>query len=74
MLSLIRQWFGSVWFRPLRFEIYKDAASEWRWRLKARNGEILAMASEGYITRQGAQRSVLIMQASVGSAAVKELD
>ena len=74
MLSLIRRWFCSMWFRTLRFEIYEDAAHEWRWRLKAQNGEILAMASEGYLTRQGAERSVLIMQASAGSASVKELN
>jgi len=31
----------------LRFEIYKDAAGEFRFRLVARNGEIIA-ASEAY--------------------------
>ena len=27
-----------------KIEIYQDAAGEWRWRLKARNGRIVAMS------------------------------
>jgi len=32
----------------LKFEVYQDAAKEFRWRLKAGNGEILATAGQGY--------------------------
>ena len=31
-----------------RWEIYKDNAGEWRWRRKARNGENVGSANEGY--------------------------
>ena len=34
----------------MRFEIYKDARGEWRWRLKSRNGQIVAHG-EGYSRR-----------------------
>ncbi len=30
------------------FEYYKDAAGEWRWRIKHKNGNILITSSEGY--------------------------
>jgi len=30
------------------FEIYRDAAGEWRWRLKAANHEVMADSGEGY--------------------------
>ena len=30
------------------FEIYKDIAGEFRWRLKAANGQIIACSGEGY--------------------------
>lgn len=30
------------------FEIYKDAKKEWRWRLKASNGKIIADSAESY--------------------------
>lgn len=32
----------------MKFEIYKDVKGEWRWRLKARNGKIIAVSGEGY--------------------------
>jgi uncharacterized protein YegP (UPF0339 family) len=38
-----------------KFVIYEDSAKEWRFRLVAGNGETIAV-SEGYTTKQGAQR------------------
>lgn len=32
----------------MRFEIYKDAAGEYRWRLVAANGRKVADSGEGY--------------------------
>jgi len=32
----------------LTFERYQDKVNEWRWRLKAKNGQIIADSSEGY--------------------------
>ncbi len=42
----------------MKFYIYKDRAGEWRWRLKARNGRIVADSGEGYKTRAGARAAV----------------
>lgn len=41
-----------------KFVIYKDVASYYRWRLVARNGEIVA-ASEAYVSKQGAINSAV---------------
>lgn len=30
---------------------FKSMRKEWRWRIKARNGNIIASSSEGYINR-----------------------
>ena len=46
-----------------KFEIYLDIAGQYRWRLIAGNGEIVA-ASEAYVSRYNAIRS---------AARVKEL-
>jgi len=35
-----------------RFEIYKDKAEEYRFRLRAANNEVIAM-SEAYTTKKG---------------------
>ena len=34
--------------RHMKFEKYKDAKGEWRWRLHGKNGKILADSGEGY--------------------------
>lgn len=34
-----------------RWEIYKDAAGEWRWRRIAVNGRIVGASSHGYVNR-----------------------
>jgi len=39
------------------FEIYEDKNNEWRWRLKAGNGEIIAV-SEGYTTKQNLLKNI----------------
>ncbi len=40
------------------FEIYADAADEWRWRLRHRNGNIIADSGEGYASRSNAVDAV----------------
>ena len=34
-----------------RWEIYKDAAGQWRWRRRARNSLIVGASSEGYVNK-----------------------
>ena len=43
----------------MKIEIYEDDAGEWRWRMVARNGKIVADSGEGYRRRLGALRAVL---------------
>jgi len=38
---------------------YSDRRKEWRWRLVARNGRIVACSSEGYKKRIDAKRNFL---------------
>ncbi len=35
-----------------KFEIYKDSQDEFRWRLRAANGEVIANG-EGYTSKEG---------------------
>lgn len=32
----------------MKFQVYRDKAGEWRWRLRAKNGRIVADSGEGY--------------------------
>ena len=36
----------------MTYHYYKDASGEWRWRLKAANGKIIADSGEGYQNEQ----------------------
>ncbi|HUS46902.1 MAG TPA: DUF1508 domain-containing protein [Phycisphaerae bacterium] len=40
--------------RTPRFEVYRDAKGEWRWRLRAGNGRIVADSGESYRKRRAA--------------------
>ena len=35
--------------------IYQDVKGEWRWNVRAANGDIIAASTEGYINKQDAQ-------------------
>ena len=40
------------------FEVYEDAAEEWRWRLRHRNGNVIADSGEGYTERNKAHDAI----------------
>lgn len=42
----------------MRFEVYPDKSGQWRWRLKARNGRIVADGAEGYTRRADCYKAV----------------
>jgi uncharacterized protein YegP (UPF0339 family) len=43
---------------PAGFEVYNDAADEWRWRLIRQNGRIIADSGQGYTERNDAVEAV----------------
>jgi uncharacterized protein YegP (UPF0339 family) len=48
----------------LKFELYKDKAGEFRWRLKAANGAILATGGQGYKDKADAKHGIELVQKS----------
>lgn len=55
-----------------KFEIFKDVAGQYRFRLKAANGQIIA-TSEAYITKQGCKNAIIAVQTYAPSASVIDL-
>lgn len=49
------------------FEIFKDNAGEYRFRLKAGNGQIV-LSSEGYSSKAGATNGIESVQSNAGDA------
>jgi uncharacterized protein YegP (UPF0339 family) len=54
----------------MRFELYRDAGGEWRWRLRATNGNVLADSAEGYARREDCEHGIALVQQSRNAAIV----
>jgi uncharacterized protein YegP (UPF0339 family) len=57
---------------PTGFEVYRDAAGEWRWRLVHENGNILATSGEGYASRQKARQGIDSVRENAGDADIED--
>lgn len=54
-----------------KFEMYVDKAGQFRFRLKARNGKVIAV-SEGYTTKAGCENGIESVRSNAADAAVEE--
>lgn len=55
----------------MRYEIYRDANHEWRWRYRALNNKIIAVSSEGYGNKADCQHSIGLIKASADAPIVE---
>jgi uncharacterized protein YegP (UPF0339 family) len=54
------------------FEVYRDKAGQWRWRLVHENGNILADSGEGYASRQKARQGLDSVRNNSADADIEE--
>lgn len=54
-----------------KFELYQDKAGEYRFRLKARNGEVIA-TSEGYVTKANCENGIASVKKNAPDAEIVE--
>lgn len=57
----------------LTFEIYKDAKEEFRWRLKSRNGQIIATGGAGYKDKADCKHGIELIKEGAAKAEIKEI-
>ena len=50
------------------FEIFEDKSGEWRWRLRASNGELVAVSEQGFSSKSGVVRSLDVVRRNVAAA------
>jgi len=55
------------------FELFKDKAGEYRWRLRHENGNIIADSGEGYTTKQGALNGIQSVKENAPTALIVDL-
>lgn len=56
------------------FELFKDGAGEWRWRLRHANGNIIADSGEGYTTKANAKKGIRSVKTNASDATIEELE
>lgn len=55
-----------------KFELYKDAKGEFRWRLVASNGQMIANSGEGYKSKDSAKSGIESVKKNAASAAIED--
>lgn len=55
----------------MAYHVYKDTANQWRWRLIATNGRIIANSGEGYVNKADCLAAINLVKGS-STAPVKE--
>jgi uncharacterized protein YegP (UPF0339 family) len=56
-----------------KFELYKDAKGEYRWRLKASNGQTIATGGEGYSSASSAKAGIDSVKRNAPEAEIVEV-
>jgi hypothetical protein len=56
-----------------KFEVYKDKAGEYRFRLKAGNGQVIAI-SEGYKSKTSCMNGIESVKKNAPTAAIVEIE
>jgi uncharacterized protein YegP (UPF0339 family) len=54
------------------FEVYKDKKKEFRWRLKASNGKIIATSSESYVAKADCEHGIDLLKKESAKAKVED--
>jgi len=54
------------------FELYKDKAGEYRWRLRHQNGNIIADSGESYSSKEAAVNGIHSVMDNAPAAPVEE--
>ena len=57
----------------MRFEMYRDAGGEWRWRLRHQNGQVMAESGEGYSRRDDCEHGIDVLKQSAGQAPIVDM-
>jgi uncharacterized protein YegP (UPF0339 family) len=58
--------------RMYKFEVFKDKAGEFRWRLVAPNGQTIATGGEGYSSKSNALNGIASVKKNAPDAEVVE--
>lgn len=55
-----------------KFQVFRDASNQYRWRLRSSNGQIIATAGESFVNKAGAQNGVAAVKRDAAAAEVED--
>ena len=55
-----------------KFEVYKDQKDEFRWRLRAANGQEFACSGQGYKSKESAKAGIEAVKKNAATAVVED--
>ena len=55
-----------------KFELYKDSASQYRWRLRSANGQLIASSGESFTTKSGCKNGIEAVKRDAPTATVDD--
>lgn len=58
--------------RTAQFEVYKDQKGEFRWRMRATNGEQIADSNEGYKDKDDCLRGIELLRRDAPGATIED--
>ncbi|MGU3359276.1 YegP family protein [Methylobacterium sp. M6A4_1b] len=54
----------------MRFELFRDSAGGWRWRLRSQNGNVVADSAEAYVRREDCEHGIALVKGSATAPTV----
>lgn len=57
-----------------KFELYADAKGDYRWRLKASNGQVIATGGQGYASERSAREGIASVKKNAPEAEILEVE
>ncbi len=54
------------------FQIFKDNAGEYRWRLRADNYEVIADSAEGYVKKSDCEHGITLVKQLAPAAEIED--
>jgi uncharacterized protein YegP (UPF0339 family) len=55
-----------------KFEVYKDKKGEFRWKLRAANGQEFACSGEGYTSKENAKSGIEAVKKNAPTAIIED--
>jgi len=57
----------------LQFELYRDSRQRFRWRLKARNGRVIATSGDSYKAKADCRNAIELIRRDASTATLEDL-